>query len=193
VSIYQVSDNVVNHFTIQVLSVVGQAEPATRKPDAHHPSQDWSPCPLPYALIDSRAMAQKGSQSPWSYDLIGWLGQISMLTSHLEDIEGQAGGDIRVQSGILRCWRGYRGKQNSMILEITWYKLQILKIQDGGHSTAAILKIVKMPYIREKSSVDEIWHTLADYEQDMTTWPLTHSLTAVLDQLRVVDPGSTNR
>ena len=47
------------------------------------------------------------------------------------------------------------GKQNSKMLDITWHKLQFLKIQDRGRPR--FLKNVKTPYLSEKSSyVDEI-------------------------------------
>jgi len=32
--------------------------------------------------------------------------------------------------------------------------------------TVTILKIIKMPYLREKCDFAEIWHTLVNYEQN---------------------------
>ena len=48
----------------------------------------------------------------------------------------------------------------------------IFKIQDGGRQAYWKLKIVKSPYLSEKSSdFDEIWYTTADIEPIRVTWP----------------------
>jgi len=56
-------------------------------------------------------------------------------------------------------------KQNGMSTRATWQKLQIFL--NPRWRTAAILKIVKTPYLSQKSSdFDEIWYTTSDIEPD---------------------------
>jgi len=57
-------------------------------------------------------------------------------------------------------------KQNGMSTRATWQKLLIFKIR---WRTAAILKIVKSPYLSQKTSdFDEIWYTTSYIEPDYT-------------------------